>query len=449
MSLLDALLLDPPRINTWIADRNDGIAGSGTQMDPYDGSTLAKFDTVMSTVGEFTCVHLGPGEFETAGYYDGIGGTHWEAKKGMRIVGSGIDVTKLKLVTTVVDKRVYAIGHTLSAIPVDFFEVCDLSVNCNFADTGSTWTAGAVRVMGNHARVARVKVWNWGNKSTDVPGFVIAVLTGDPSVDVDGVTNCGIVDCIAIGPHASAAGKCSVFHVGGKEAAQASDDEAVGIGPYIRNCFVDCGQTSDFSKDFRALSMAWCKGGVVEGNQVHNTKFGGPHHPSQYESTGARDLVVRNNVYRNVYKGPYWNLGTEAKGVKTLIVEGNLIELATTAASTDYAIDLESTAGSHAYGNIMVRKNRISYVDGQAGDANGIRVVNADNILVSENILELDPAQPEYPINNANCGSAHYSENRKPDGDLLRGYNETTGERYNEPETEVEEAFILGFMKAR
>lgn len=87
MSLLDALLLDPPRINTWIADRNDGIAGSGTQMDPYDGSTLAKFDAVMSTVGEFTCVHLGPGEFETAGYYDGIGGTHWEAKKG-KVTGS-------------------------------------------------------------------------------------------------------------------------------------------------------------------------------------------------------------------------------------------------------------------------------------------------------------------------------------------------------------------------
>ena len=39
MSLFDALLLDPYRINVWIAYRTDGVAGTGTQNDPYDGST--------------------------------------------------------------------------------------------------------------------------------------------------------------------------------------------------------------------------------------------------------------------------------------------------------------------------------------------------------------------------------------------------------------------------
>jgi hypothetical protein len=39
MSLLDALFLDPYRINVWIAYRTDGVKGSGTQNDPYDGST--------------------------------------------------------------------------------------------------------------------------------------------------------------------------------------------------------------------------------------------------------------------------------------------------------------------------------------------------------------------------------------------------------------------------
>ena len=73
-------------------------------------------------------------------------------------------------------------------------------------------------------------------------------------------------------------------------------EEAFGVGPYIRNCFVDCGQTTDFTKDFRALSMAWCKGGVVESNQLHNTKYGGPYQTA----TGARELVVRNGYYRNV-----------------------------------------------------------------------------------------------------------------------------------------------------
>ncbi len=49
MALLDALLLDPCRMDVCIsATRSDGAAGSGTQSDPYDGSTRAKVDAVMN-----------------------------------------------------------------------------------------------------------------------------------------------------------------------------------------------------------------------------------------------------------------------------------------------------------------------------------------------------------------------------------------------------------------
>ncbi len=49
MALLDALLLDPCRMDVCIsATRSDGAAGSGTQSDPYDGSTRARFDAAMS-----------------------------------------------------------------------------------------------------------------------------------------------------------------------------------------------------------------------------------------------------------------------------------------------------------------------------------------------------------------------------------------------------------------
>jgi hypothetical protein len=72
MPLLDALLLDPFRMNVWIAARNDRVAGTGTHNDPYDGSTQAKFDALMSTMPTNTCVHLGPGVFQTNGYADGV-----------------------------------------------------------------------------------------------------------------------------------------------------------------------------------------------------------------------------------------------------------------------------------------------------------------------------------------------------------------------------------------
>ena len=98
MSLLDALFLDPVRINIWISKREDNAEGTGTQQDPYSGNTQSLFDAVMrDKVGPNTCVHLGPGIFETAGYHEGISGS-WELKPGMRIVGSGMDVTILKRV---------------------------------------------------------------------------------------------------------------------------------------------------------------------------------------------------------------------------------------------------------------------------------------------------------------------------------------------------------------
>ena len=84
MALIDALLLDPYRMDVWIAVRTDGVAGTGTHNDPYDGSTQAKFDAVMNGMANNTCVHLGPGTFQTHGYADGVSGG-WRAKKGMAL----------------------------------------------------------------------------------------------------------------------------------------------------------------------------------------------------------------------------------------------------------------------------------------------------------------------------------------------------------------------------
>jgi len=41
MSLMDELLLDPYPLDVWIAARTDGVVGSGSEDDPYDGSTKA------------------------------------------------------------------------------------------------------------------------------------------------------------------------------------------------------------------------------------------------------------------------------------------------------------------------------------------------------------------------------------------------------------------------
>jgi len=131
MSLLDALLLDPAPFNVWIAVRTDGIKGSGTASDPYDGSTQARFDERMNLFASQLNIniHLGPGEFQTNGYADGVSGG-WQARPGMKIIGSGIDVTKLTLINVAPGsaKHYFAIGHSLATV-ADTFEVSDLTTD--------------------------------------------------------------------------------------------------------------------------------------------------------------------------------------------------------------------------------------------------------------------------------------------------------------------------------
>src|SRR5262245_18236704 len=100
MALLDALLLDPYPFEVWIAKRTDGIYGSGTHNDPWNGSTTTLLDGILSSLpaNTPTTVHLGPGTFTTKGYTDDPGTSPgWEIKPRVRIIGSGIGVTTLKL----------------------------------------------------------------------------------------------------------------------------------------------------------------------------------------------------------------------------------------------------------------------------------------------------------------------------------------------------------------
>lgn len=58
MSLLNALFLEPYPLEVWIAYRTDGIKGSGTLNDPWDGSTDAKFDSIMNGLPANTPVRV-------------------------------------------------------------------------------------------------------------------------------------------------------------------------------------------------------------------------------------------------------------------------------------------------------------------------------------------------------------------------------------------------------
>lgn len=553
MSLIDALLLDPARIDVYVALRQDESSGSSTHSDPWNGGlrlattevsvsslsiasqtatlttasahgyadgdlvlisgatdpllngvffvlnktattfqistnevatsaagslkvrkvTELRFDTIMADVTKAgipnVCVHLGPGVFYTRGYHDGITGS-WQIQSGQRIAGSGLGVTTLRMLNNTASKSCYAIGHALtrtspSSAPnrVDLAEVADMSIDANLAAAAATSSAGALRMMGNHARAVRVRAVNFGTKDATKPCMAFAMLTGNTNSGSSatnelGVANCGLSECAAVKPNFSTLGPVTAFHVGPSEAGGST--EAVGVGPYIQNCFADFtlptspNPSVDLTKDFRGLSMAWCVGGVVSGNSIFNCKFGGPIDITTAATAfGAKDVLVTANVYRNVAVGMAWQMSSA--GIRRLRVFDNLIELTVTTGLTTltvngsnagvYGLILDDLgAGSPPHGDVELRGNWVRYLDGAAGTGSAMQVNGATSVLMAGNTLDVSPADP---LRNNRCTTARYSENRTSPGALVRGFNWGNSTRYNELATEAEEAWILGFLK--
>jgi len=123
--LIDSLLLEPDSFEVYVAIGSGG--GSGTISDPYLVNTASLFDPLMNSFQPYTTVHLGPGLFPTQGHADGVGGG-WQPKRGQRIVGSGIDVTTVKLApaSPTADKAYFAIGVDDLAL-IDGFEASDFT----------------------------------------------------------------------------------------------------------------------------------------------------------------------------------------------------------------------------------------------------------------------------------------------------------------------------------
>ena len=265
MSLLDSFLLDPAPFEVWIAVRTDGVRGSGTASDPYNGTpslkvdlltasgtiataTLAaghglqnndsvlvtgatgtdairwngiftisnvgttsfqytmtaapttspasgqilmakvaasRFDELMSGMPPNTCVHLGPGTFLTKGYRtdNETSLSGWQPKAGMKMIGSGIEVTTIQLINaTVAGAHYCALGHALTAgTQANYFEIAELTIDCNLPTS-----PGLSRRLLSHRRPAFAELVVKNNRLENPntgksPSFVHGPNNGDLS----------------------------------------------------------------------------------------------------------------------------------------------------------------------------------------------------------------------------------------------------------------------------
>ncbi len=98
---------------------------------------------------------------------------------------------------------------------------------------------------------------------------------------------------------------------------------------------------------------------------------------------------------------------------------------------------------------MIVRSNKIHYLDGTFDTGNGgyaIHVNGAKNLHTQNNVAECAPANP---ARNQRCGAVTYFNNKTPSGILVQGWNSDTSRKYDELETEAEDAFVMALLSGQ
>ncbi len=447
MSLLDAFLEDGlaasvlEKSDVWFAIRKDGAVGSGSKEDPFDGSTAAHFDAAMADedlVGENTTIHLGPGEFKTAG------GTAWQPRSGQRIVGAGINATTLKVENSETGIVVVAIGNPATdpnydpepIVALEGFEVSDLTIDCGFTAQSNPDGIGGVSVTGRNVFLRRIAVKDFGAKSeSQALGLSAAWATA-----AHAPSNCVIEACQVV-PAEAGEGIMICLRLG-----SAGGDAKWHSGCEIRDCVVDGaveGGEADFDRDIRGVVASGGAGTIIEGNRIRNCRHGGPCQVAGEATVSTQDLIVRDNAYARVQYGISMGLASP-QTVQRLVALDNWIELGTDDQESwnISGIQLKRSSGV-GFTNVILRGNVIRCDGGQydpEGDY-GIELQGCAHAIVQNNLIDIEVAN--NAVSHPSTDGVTLFNNQTADGEFRPGFDGTLHDQ--ELTTEVEDV-LLGLV---
>ncbi len=368
-----------PTQHIWIAVRTDGLPGSGTQADPYDGSTPAKFDALMRNyywtynLG----VHLtGPGPFRTYANHN------WAARQGWVISGDGMYATTLQMAGSVAGMH-YGVTCISSDpnIATDNVTIRDLTIDCNWdalsitADIGKNGEKNvktqAIVLWGSNNLIDHVRSINsygsWANLQEQFAIALVGPRNGDGTNNViqfcraeqpygnygnpfslSGwtdtspsylITNSKVVSCTAVGVNN---GLATGFTSGGVNFAN------------VKNCiidsntFIDCfgaaysdtGSCDGLQITNNVVTRGW--GGVGLGSKTlpkQNIKISGNSFSIQNRNIGANcgitvpeapitNLTISNNTILSDTSGQGWLQfwGVIASGLTNATITDNIVD---------------------------------------------------------------------------------------------------------------------------
>jgi hypothetical protein len=283
-----------PSTGVWIAPRSDGQNGTGTQANPYNGSTPAKLVSLISTViPANTIIHFAAGNYQVSSLIP---------KAGMKFLGAGKDITNFLWDGEPAGPMISSYGGSDGAL------ISDLTLNGQQDVWGVTPLAVTI-FDSNNVIIRNVRVTNFRGGGTE--NFLVTLFAQTINVTGALIEYCE-VDHFFIGPGGAT---LLGFGHGG------SGDPTTRISGTVQNNYIhDC-------PGVQALQGGGSNS-IYQGNVVLNPEKGWYH--DSYPISGSQ--VINNQFWNCVHYGIAATSnasGTDNpnNGCDGLVVSGNTITM--------------------------------------------------------------------------------------------------------------------------
>jgi hypothetical protein len=256
----------------WVSTNTDSD-NLGTLDNPFICNTQTSFDYRMNNLPANSTIHI------LAGTYQTLGDNDWFIKSGQKILGSGIDVTIIQLVTNAPSG-----SFVMGSPPGTNIVVSDLTIAG--ANT-STLSYSGLCLSGTKLTVSRVKAINLAffDKSVNSEAWGI------------GMVSCGYGSTIQ--SEGNIIEDCEVSHFQGGSGISAiffNGSPTNSISGIMRGNRVYL--STSVPLGYFAFNGAWTHNWLVEDNYVHGGSVG------FYGDTGSYlNVVVAHNLFENCYYG--------------------------------------------------------------------------------------------------------------------------------------------------
>lgn len=273
----------------YIAVRTDGLAGTGSQTDPYDGSTEVKFDALMKSFPENTQIHLGAGTYSTLGW------NAFGVRAGWNLQGAGMGVTTLKLMCSATEPS-YRKYYHLCGFGCDGAQISNLTCDGNYQ--GQAWPAndsvGGICPFGNNVVIDSVEFINcYGDTAAGLEQFCICMGgLGTQSL----ATGCVVRNCVT---HHFAAGAnytngVMISYSSNGSIINCTDDganHAFGFSGQTSSTISGCTSSAQSNNGF------YTDTGSVDGITIDKNSFSSRGIPIQFNSREpATNVTISNNA---------------------------------------------------------------------------------------------------------------------------------------------------------